>query len=249
MSAARRLNQAESLFGKLVSRAMRPSSRKATGALAEFNKVAAPLPWTPLSELPILAVDVETSGLDAANDSLLSIGWVPVNGRSIDLSGAREIVLTQRPEEAAASAAAGESAVGDSATVHGITDDEVAGGAVPAKALEELLKALAGRAMLVHFAPMEQDFLGAACRREFSGPLNVPVIDTLEMERRRMEVQGTVPRGEDLRLPRVRERYGLPTYRSHRAVTDALACAELYLAITAPDGMTRQYRTLRSVSY
>ncbi|HIW90370.1 MAG TPA: 3'-5' exonuclease [Candidatus Corynebacterium avicola] len=227
---------------------MRPSSRRATGALADFNQVPAPRPSTPLSELPILAVDVETSGLDASKDALLSIGWVPLNGRRIDLAGATEIVLTQRPEDAAASSASGESAVGESATVHGITDDEVAGGAAPGRALEKLLQAMAGRVMLVHFAPMERDFLGAACQREFSGPLNVPVIDTLELERRRMEVQGKIPRGEDLRLPRVRERYGLPTYRSHRAVTDALACAELYLALTAPDGMSRQYKTLRSVT-
>lgn len=42
----------------------------------------------------------------------------------------------------------------------------------------------------------------------------------------------TYPRGEDLRLPRVRERYNLPRYTSHNALSDALACAEAYLAIT-----------------
>lgn len=48
-----------------------------------------------------------------------------------------------------------------------------------------------------------------------------------------MERMGTYPRGEDLRLPRVRQRYNLPTYANHNALTDAVACAELYLALTA----------------
>jgi DNA polymerase-3 subunit epsilon len=45
-----------------------------------------------------------------------------------------------------------------------------------------------------------------------------------------MERMGTYPRGEDLRLARVRQRYGLPDYHNHNALTDALACAEQYLA-------------------
>ncbi len=45
-----------------------------------------------------------------------------------------------------------------------------------------------------------------------------------------MERTGTVPRGEDLRLARVRERYDLPRYGSHNALSDALACGELFLA-------------------
>ena len=33
-----------------------------------------------------------------------------------------------------------------------------------------------------------------------------------------------------MRLWTARERRGLPVYRAHEALTDALACAELYLA-------------------
>ena len=61
----------------------------------------------------VLAVDVETTGLDPKNNQLVSIGWVPVNDRVIDLSGAQYFVL------------AGAS-VGESATIHGVTDDDVA---------------------------------------------------------------------------------------------------------------------------
>ena len=56
------------------------------------------------------------------------------------------------------------------------------------------------------------------------------MVDTFAIERRHMEKMSTYPRGEDLRLARVRARYGLPQYSNHQALTDALPCAELYLA-------------------
>jgi len=80
---------------------------------------------------------------------------------------------------------------------------------------------------------MEQGFLSAACTQHFGAELHVPIVDTFAVERRHMERMGTYPRGEDLRLARVRQRYGLPQYRNHNALTDALACAELYLALAA----------------
>ena len=36
-----------------------------------------------------------------------------------------------------------------------------------------------------------------------------------------------------LRLWTARERYGLPSYRAHECLIDAIACAELYLAQVA----------------
>lgn len=213
--------------------------RRPTGALAEYTAVASPGPKTPLDRLPLLAVDVETTGLDPKKDRLLSIGWVPLNGRTIDLAGAREVIL--RDDELAEG-----QGVGDSATLHGITDDTLAAGVPAREALEEFLTALQGRAMLAHYAVMESGFLGTLCRREFGAGLKVPVVDTFELERRHMERMGTYPRGEDLRLARVRQRYGLPYYGNHRAVTDALAAAELYLALTAGGEGAQTYTTLAS---
>ena len=203
-------------------------TKNATGALAELYQTPFPEKHTPLDEAKLLAVDVETTGLKPGKDRLLSIGWVPVNGRFIDLSGAGHVIV--HAEETGDS---GGGTVGQSATIHGLTDDQLAAGIPAEKALEELLDALRGRVMLVHFAAMERGFLGHACTEHFGCDLKVPIVDTFAVERRHMERMSTYPRGEDLRLPRVRSRYGLPTYRSHNALTDALACAELYLALSA----------------
>lgn len=211
------------------------AAAKASGALDNFYRTPAPDAVTGLADLRLLAVDVETTGLDPRRDRLLSIGWVPVDGRHITLAGARELVLAGQT---------GPAGVGQSATLHGLTDDALAGGVPVDEALDELLTALSGRALLAHFADIETGFLSVACRRAFGARLEVPTVDTLELERRHMERMATLPRGEDLRLPRVRSRYGLPDYRSHRAVTDAQACAELYLALTEPEPGRREYRTL-----
>lgn len=178
-------------------------------------------PWsTPLDRAPLLAVDVETTGLDPDTDHLVSIGWVPVTGATIQLAGAGYAVIKGAPGFS----------VGSSATIHHLTDDVVAAGISADEALTRLHDALTGRMMLAHYAVLEQGFLAKLHRDVRGERIRFPVVDTFEIERRHMERMATYPRGEDLRLPRVRERYGLPAYTNHNALSDALACAELYLA-------------------
>lgn len=172
----------------------------------------------------LLAVDVETTGLKPDKHHLVSIGWVPVNGRVIDLSAAKYFVVSGAQ-------------VGDSATLHGITDDDVARlGQSRERILDEFERDFAGRRLLAHFVQMEIGFIGTLFQ-EVRGQkwklTEADVVDTFVLERRHMERMGTYPRGEDLRLARVRERYNLPAYSNHNALSDAIACAELYLALQA----------------
>lgn len=194
------------------------------GPLRDFLSTPFPDPGVPLEEVPLLAVDVETTGLDAARDRVIAVGWVPVDGLTINLSRARRRVLAVRME------------VGQSATVHGLTDDAIAAGDVPIHVLVELLGALSGRVLLAHHASIEVDFLDAACRRVYGAPLVVTSVDTLALQRRVLTERVGVPVEPTpgaLRLWAARERYGLPRYRAHEPLTDALACAELYLAQAA----------------
>ncbi|WP_168195099.1 MULTISPECIES: exonuclease domain-containing protein [unclassified Corynebacterium] len=177
-----------------------------------------------VDKLKLLAVDIETTGLDAKRHQILSIAWVPIDGQRIELAGAGSVLI--QPENM--------HDVGESALIHHITDEMLAGGIPEQEAMTMLLDALSGRAMVAHFSALEVSFINAACRRHFNADFDtrlVKVVDTFALERRHMERMGTYPRGEDLRLARVRRRYGLPDYRSHNALSDALACAELYLAL------------------
>ena len=196
--------------------------RAAPGPLRDYLAVPAPDLQTPLADLRLLAVDIETTGLDPRRDRVLSIGWLPVDGGRIGLGGAGRVVVRD---------AGGRSGVGQSATVHGLTDDRLAGGVPLQDAVATLLDARAGRVLLAHFARIETGFLTAVCERAWGASMPCVVVDTLDLERRAVTgVWGSEPAPGAMRLWTARERRALPAYRAHEALTDALACAELYLA-------------------
>ena len=180
-----------------------------------------PDPRTRLEDLPLLAVDMETTSLDPREGAIVSIGWVPINGGVIDLGGADYVLIK--------GATAGQ--IEQSVHIHMLTQDVVDAGVEEKEGISRLREALQGRALLAHFAALEVGFLKAACKRIYGAALRLDVVDTFALERRHMERMATYPRGEDLRLARVRQRYGLPNYGNHNALSDAQACAELFLAL------------------
>lgn len=170
-----------------------------------------------------LALDLETTGLDPRRSELLSAGFVVVrNGTRIDLSTARHRLICPQgeiPEQ--------------SAVIHRITDDRAATGDRLRDVMVELLGALAGRVLIAHHARVELGFLDQACRRLYGRPFSAPVADTQGLAIRTLERGNQGYRGRDLRLSALRDRYHLPRYPAHDALSDALAAAELFLAITA----------------
>jgi DNA polymerase-3 subunit epsilon len=177
---------------------------------------------TSLDELPLLAVDIETTGLSPARDQVLAVGWVPVDGNRIDLSGARRHVVRRDDP-------------GEAVTIHGLTHDDLEAGQPLADVLAELRQALSGRVLLAHHAPFELAFLDAAFRDVGEQPIRPPAVCTLELQRRVLTRHGDVHHGA-LRLWRARDRHGMPATKAHDALGDALACAELYLAQAAELG-------------
>lgn len=266
------------VFGRLFSGSGRRRDRAramARGPLADFYDADWPDPSTPATELKLLAIDLETTGLNAETDQALSVGYVPLDGPAIVLAGARHLLIrpeasggenkmgshasvqTSFPEGASAQStethsavghsAVGQSAVGQSAVLHHITDDMVAAGLRMDEVLTETLAALKGRILLAHYASIEEQFLSRACEKHFGAPLVAPVIDTLALHSRLLS-QGfdDEARGDQLRLWNARQRYGLPTYGAHEALTDALACAELFLAQVS-ELSVRAPQTLKSL--
>ncbi len=192
------------------------------GPMRDYLTVPLPEPTTDVRDLRLLAVDVETTGMDPRRDEMLSVGFVPIDGLSIDLSGARRYVVRS------------DRGVGQSAAIHGITDDAVASGTPLLHVLTEVLSALRGRVLLAHFTDMEEGFISVGCNRIFGARMPCTRIDTLELQRRIIvgHRHGEAPPGT-LRLWAARRRYGLPVYRAHQALVDAIACAELFLAQVA----------------
>lgn len=226
-------------------RRRRAVRRLPDGPVRRYLEVPGPGHATPLGELRLLAVDVETTGLDPRRDRVLSVGFVPVDGDRIVLGGAGSVLVRAGGE------GSDDDGVGQSATVHGITDDDVAGGVSAEHALGMVFEALVGRVLLAHHSRIEIDFLGALCRRAYGVRPPLQAVDTLGLQRRvagaRIDMGFAAERvGEDLRLWGARERFGLPRSRAHDALGDAVACAELYLAQVAELG-TRGASTLRDL--
>lgn len=171
-------------------------------------------------EAELLAVDLETTGLDPKKDRILSVGCVVVRALGIPLATARHRYL--RVEEAIPEA---------SAVIHRITDDTAAQGDDPREVLAWLLTQLRGRVLLAHHARIELGFLDRACREWFGAPLLTPYLDTLALAQRRFARRNQVIKPSDLRLFNLRRRYHLPASPAHNALSDALATAELFLAL------------------
>jgi len=213
------------MFGNLFGREYRRKralSKAPEGILRDYLSHPFPHKKTLCAEADIVAVDMETTGLDPKKDEILSIGLVEIRSQSIRLDTAwHEIIRLDRalPEE--------------TVVIHQITDDQKAQGRPLEDVLPELLARLSGKTMLVHFKRIEQGFLDAACHRLYGAPFVIPIIDTLELGQRVFERRNHTIQPNDLRLFNLRTRYNLPAYKAHNALNDALATAELFLAMAA----------------
>lgn len=189
------------------------------GPLYDFLSVPFPAPDTPLAKLPILAVDFETTGLDAKADKLLSVGFVLLKNEQIKLNTSyHQIIKTKTQLE--------ESNV----IIHQITDDQKEQGQPLHTVVEQLLKALAGKVMLVHFARIERQFLQQACIELYGLAPEFPMIDTLVVAKRQLDKRDVAYDPSELRLSNLRHQYKLPDHHGHDALNDAIATAELLLA-------------------
>lgn len=189
------------------------------GALKEFLSVPFPALETPMNELPILAVDFETTGLDAKTDKLLSIGFVKIEHEQIKLNSCYHQIIkaNTRLEES-------------NVIIHQITDAQKEQGQPLRIVVEQLLKALAGKVMLVHFARIERQFLQQACLELYGLAPDFPIIDTLVIAKRQLDKRDVSYDPSELRLSRLRHNYQLPDHHGHDALNDAIATAELLLA-------------------
>lgn len=181
---------------------------------------------SPVGELPLVAIDLETSGLDAKRHAILSIGVLPFTLNRIRIADRRHWVVRPR---------AGFS--GETVVFHGITHTDTEQAPEFRDVFPEILQMIHGRMPVVHYHPIEREFLDRAVRREQWGSFRFPVIDTMAIEARRYRhnwrsrLRALIGRTPiSIRLNDSRIRYGLPPYEGHQAVLDALGTAELLQA-------------------
>ncbi|WP_287365910.1 3'-5' exonuclease [Thauera sp.] len=199
--------------------------------LRAFYACGVPSGDTVLKDVPMVALDVETTGLDPAHDEIVSIGVVPMTLGCIASSASRYWVVRPRAELQP-----------ESVTIHAITHAQIDTAPDLGAIVDDLLATLAGRAVVVHCREIERTFLDLALKARIGEGLEFPVIDTMALEARlhRQPAPGLLahlfgrkPEPVSIRLADSRARYRLPRYRAHHALTDALATAELLQAQVA----------------
>lgn len=195
-------------------------AKAAPGPMADYLSAPFPHKHSNCRDLEIVAIDLETTGLDPEKDEILSIGLVHIKDWAVQLSTSWHSIV--RIDKAIP---------GETAVIHQITDDQSAAGAPLEELLPHVLGRLAGRPMLVHYSPIEQNFLSAACEKLYGAPFVATIIDTLEIAQRAYQIRNHSIQPGDLRLFNLRPRYNLPQYKAHNALSDALATAEVFLAL------------------
>jgi DNA polymerase-3 subunit epsilon len=178
-----------------------------------------------------VAIDLETTGMNALEDDIISIGIVPFDVHRIYLSQAQHWVVRS------------EQLTSDSVVVHGITHTDVETAPLLRSIIPKLIPHLMGKQVVMHYRYMEREFLRKAVTEQMDANWLFPVIDTLELEVKHLKQEQSLfdklrnKALPSLRLPSVRERYNLPAYENHHALVDALATAELLQAQIAKQGL------------
>ncbi|MCF5706896.1 3'-5' exonuclease [Pseudomonas syringae] len=190
--------------------------------LQRYYRSGVPGADTPLGEVELLAMDLETTGLNAESDNIVSIGIMPFTLKRIQCGKALYWVI-KPPSELSS----------ESVVFHHITHADIHGAPQLSEVMGQLLAAMAGKVMVVHYRSIERHFLDRALRRQIGEGLQFPVIDTMQLEARlHRKARGWIDRllrrqPVSIRLADSRARYHLPQYHAHHALTDALATAEL----------------------
>ncbi|BDG04439.1 3'-5' exonuclease [Anaeromyxobacter oryzae] len=197
-------------------------------------------PSPPWDEVVYWALDLETGGLDPRTDAILAVGMIPVRAGGVRLG--ETFASLVRPEGA-------DHIDPGSIRAHQLVPGDVSGAPGLAEVIERIHARITEGALLVHQAALDVAFLKRAYKRVGRRWPDPPIVDTvallLKVAKRARLIHPDAPDQEpDLNLLAARRKLGLPDYGQHDALTDAIATAELFLALRRRLGA----KTLRDVA-
>lgn len=175
-----------------------------------------------LKDIEIVSLDFETTGLDIQRDSVISIGFVDIVNLGINLGSSSHHLIstnTELPE--------------NSVVIHQITDNVLVNGESIESVLPDLLQHLRGKVLLAHNATVEVGFIKKMCQQFYDSDFLIPVIDTQYLAKRSFDRKNMSYKSTELRLFNLRESLNMPAYKAHNALMDAIATAELFLALVS----------------
>lgn len=160
------------------------------------------------------ALDFETTGLNFAQDRIVSFGVVPINAGVLDEAHAVYDLVDPGPV-----------AISDvSFSIHGLGPTELRDASPAAAARDALRTALAGRYLITWNGLVEASFLGIL----YGTPARPWLRRSVDVRRFVLALLGA--EAATLTLSQAAGRFGLPVRAPHHALDDALVTAALFLA-------------------
>jgi DNA polymerase-3 subunit epsilon len=184
-------------------------------------------PDTLLRNLPFVAFDTETTGLDAAFHRVVEIGAVQFRPDSETVTTFATLVDPGRPMPP------------EVIPIHGITDEMVAGAPLAEEALRRFYDFCPPNAILLaHNAPFDLSFLGCESDKTGIEAIGNPVLDTVEIARQAFVGMPSYSLETLARLLKV-----APS-QEHRALADAVLVRGLFLECMGRFGQILTYGQL-----
>ncbi len=184
-------------------------------------------PWT---EVELVALDFETTGLDLSADSVISWGTVPLANGGIELRDAAYQLVAPRRQPGV-----------ESIRVHELRPVDLASAPPLEQVAPSLQAALDGRFLVAWAAGIETAFL----RRMFGGSKRGWRRRTIDVRDLLLAEAAGDPNARRLTLEGACRRFGVPVERTHHAFDDALMTAELLLVLAARLGQVPTVRRLQ----
>jgi DNA polymerase-3 subunit epsilon len=189
-------------------------------------RAAAPEDRRPLRRLleDFVAIDLETTGLDAGRDAAVAVAVVPFRGGE-PIGGYETLVNPGRPIPAA------------STRIHGITDGMVAAAPPFGDVLEEIEAVCGDHVIVGHGVAFDLSVLERARRAHRRPALPNTALCTMRL------AAALHPGWSDVTLEALAARLGVPVVGRHTARGDALVAGAMMLGLL-PELARRGHRTL-----
>ena len=194
----------------------------------------------PLSEYTFVVCDTELTGFSLRRDEIISIGAVKIVDLRIELNQTFHQYIRPRHLEHT-----------DSTLIHRITPEQLRSMPAMDDVLPEFIR-FCGDALIVgHHVTLDMNFLNRAARDVLHGTLSNPSIDTMRLAMGYKEAQfmGGQRLGNlsvSYNLVDLAREFGLPEFKPHDALDDALQTAYLFLYLVKKMKQGR-IRTLRDL--
>lgn len=194
-----------------------PVLRKNKELFVDFNQGA------PLNEYTFVVCDTELTGLNKRKDEIISIGAVRIVNLQIDCNQTfhRYIRPTNiNPNQAT--------------LIHRITPEELKTADRVEHVLPEFIEFCDNGLLVGHFVGLDMHFLNTTSRRVLGGTLSNPGIDTMRLalrytNRGTQDHYGHHDHASSYTLDDLAKKFGLPVFKPHDALEDALQTAYLFL--------------------